>query len=107
MSITKVTSEKFSARRWNYSPRDSSSPLSRDLLLPSFGGMKIITDGGLSSSIYMSSEVSFVDLPLESVASGILIAALGLGSWRIAMRLFNEANSALAYLHKHCMSVVQ
>ena len=55
----------------------------------------------------MSSEVLFVDPPLESVASGILIAALGLGSWRIAMRLFNEANSALAYLHQHRVSVVQ
>ena len=54
----------------------------------------------------MSSEVSFGGLPLESVASGILIAAFGLGPWRIAMRLFNEANSALAYLHQH-MSVVQ
>ena len=76
----------------------SGSPLSRDLLLPSFDGEKIITDGGLSSSICISSEVLSGGLPLESVASGILIAALGLGPRRIAMRLFNEANSELAYL---------
>ena len=76
----------------------SGSPLSRDLLLPSFDGEKIITDGGLSSSICIPSEVPFESLRLESVASGILIAALGPGPWRMVIRLFNEANRALAYL---------
>jgi hypothetical protein len=55
----------------------------------------------------MQSELSLEDLPFESVASGILHAALRAGPSRIAMRLFNEANSALAYLHQHHVSAVQ
>ena len=54
----------------------------------------------------MPSEVSFAGLHLGSVASGILIDALVPESWRIAMRLFNEASSELAYLRQHRMSAV-
>jgi hypothetical protein len=52
----------------------------------------------------MSSEVSFGGLPFEC---GIVIAALREGPSRIAMRLFNEANIALAYLRQHRMSAVR
>lgn len=49
----------------------------------------------------MKSEVPLGRETLESVASGDLIAALRAAPSRIAMRLFNEANSELAYLHRH------
>lgn len=48
----------------------------------------------------MKSEVCLECLPLESLASGNLTAALREGPSRITIRLFNEASSALAYLHR-------
>jgi len=42
---------------------------------------------------------------LESVVDGDLIAALRSGPSRIAIRLFSEASSALAYLHQHSHAI--
>jgi hypothetical protein len=49
----------------------------------------------------MKFEVPLERETFESVAFGDLIAALRAAPSRIAMRLFNEANSELAYLHRH------
>ena len=78
MSITKVKSEKFSAMskilgkitHQEIRPPHALVPVTSFSFYPLLmNDEKIITDAGLSSSISMSSasEVSFVDLPLESV----------------------------------------
>lgn len=49
----------------------------------------------------MKSKVPLERELLETVACGDLITTLRAAPSRIAMRLFNEANSELAYLHQN------